>query len=110
MAVPNWLKVVGKMAYDLATLYVTSRPTQPPVPVQPSPPPEPVPVQPVPIPGPPLTLEQRYSDQLDRIYMEEWGRVIGKVTTGDATERWQGYQLLAAGREDELRKNLRERK
>lgn len=86
----------------------SSQPVAPPQPVQPPFPPPPIAVtNQTPVP---LTLEQRFSDRLDAVYMEEWGRIIGNVTTADATERYQGYKLLEAGREDELRKNLRERK
>lgn len=100
---PGLAEIVARAAAPAPppTIWTPQLPPSPAVP-QPAEPSPPQPVQ--------LTLEQRFSDKLDAIYMEEWGRTIGKATSGDATERFQGYQLLADGREDELRKNLRERK
>jgi len=117
MAFP-W-KTIGRFALQFAE-YATAQKYAPQAsapavaPVQPAPLPPVAVAPPVAAPDPPpapvLTLEQRFSDRLDTVYMEEWGRVIGKETTGDATERYQGYKLLEAGREDELRHNLRGRK
>jgi hypothetical protein len=65
------------------------------------------------VPDPPsapvLTLEQRFEDRLGDIYAEEGIQIPGKDGPG-MTERREGYKLLEAGREDELRKNLRGRK
>lgn len=114
-----WAKV-GEFAIYAAETYVASKsgtvPAGPPLPVpQPQPPaPPPVAVAPpvaAPEPAPaPMTLEQKWGDRFDAICMEEWGRVMGRQSSDDLTDRLQNYKLLDAGREDEVRKNLRARK
>lgn len=118
MALPIPWKTIGRVALGFAQYALAQRyAAQPPAPTPaPTAPPTPVPEASAPVAPPeppqsrPLSLKEKWHDRLDVVYMEEWGRVIGEATSADATERYQGYVLLEAGREDELRKNLRGRK
>jgi hypothetical protein len=97
MAFP-W-KTVGKYALIFAEYALSEREkrkAEPPPVVPVVPPTEPqAPVVPV------LTLEQRFGDAVRAIYADELRRMP------DAMELWEGMKLLEAGREDELRRNLR---
>jgi hypothetical protein len=102
-------KTIGTYAWQFAE-YALAQKLAPAVPLQPQVPTSPIaPPAVEPPPAPVLTLEQKWEDRLGDIYEEEGIQIPGKDGPG-MTERRQGYKLLEAGREDELRKNLRERK
>lgn len=67
-----------------------------------------VPPEPQPVPTQPMSLEQRYGDLADAIYFEILNRPCSRTDNG--VEKYEACRLLAAGREDELRKNLNDRK
>lgn len=100
-------KTIGRYALQFAEYALAQKMTpQVPAPAAPIPPPVPPPAS---APAPVLTLEQRFEDHLGDIYAEEGITLPGKDGPG-MTERREGYKLLEAGREDELRNNLRKRR
>lgn len=105
MALPNWLKVAGRLAYDLLTVRYgqTAPPADVPAPVPPT-----VPVQP-PVAAPPAAPP--FDEEAAKVIVRKHYKNILNRSRSDITnaEMDEALDLLRAGKEDELIADLKKR-